>query len=162
MKKTHNKLVRDNIPEIICQSGGTVAYRQLDMPSYVDALDNKLAEEVQEYLSDKNLEEMADILEVLFAICKARGYTVEELLAKREQKAQERGGFEKRIFLEYVEDAPEPKKNHYAHKVKLADVLEGMEFASEDFQYFYLEPAGGEGAGTVGECHTRKRSVSQV
>lgn len=137
MKTIHNKLVRDNIPELICEAGGTVAYRQLDMPSFLEALDNKLTEEVQEYLSDKNLEEMADILEVLFALCKARGYTAEELLEKREQKARERGGFEKRIFLEYVEDMPEPKKHHYAHKVKLNDVLEGMEFASEDFQYFY-------------------------
>lgn len=103
MKTIHNKLIRDNIPEIISQSGRTASYRQLDMPSYLTALDQKLVEEVREYLSDKNLEEMADILEVLFAICKAHGHTVEELLDKREQKAQERGGFEERIFLEYVE-----------------------------------------------------------
>lgn len=110
MQITHNKLVRDNIPEIIHQSGKLPVYHQLDDTSFLKALDQKITEEVQEYLIDKNLEEMADILEVLFSICKARGYTTEELLAKREQKAQERGGFDERIFLEYVEDAPEQEK----------------------------------------------------
>jgi hypothetical protein len=47
---------------------------------------------------------MADVLEVLYAICKARGYTLDELEAKRQEKHIERGGFEKRLFLEYVAD----------------------------------------------------------
>lgn len=46
---------------------------------------------------------MADVLEVLRAICIARGYTLEELEQLRAKKAAERGGFEERIFLEYVE-----------------------------------------------------------
>lgn len=56
-----------------------------------------------EYQADKNLEEMADVLEVLQAICVARGYSLEELDAMRLKKADERGGFAEKIFLEYVE-----------------------------------------------------------
>lgn len=100
MQIAHDKLVRDNIPEIIRQSGRHPVYHQLDEISYQKALDRKLTEEVQEYLSDRNLEEMADILEVLFAICEARGYTIDELMEKKRKKAQERGGFSERLFLE--------------------------------------------------------------
>ena len=57
-----------------------------------------------EYQEDKNLEEMADVLEVLQAICVARGYSLEELERLRAKKADERGKFADRIFLEYVED----------------------------------------------------------
>lgn len=58
---------------------------------------------LQEYQADKNLEEMADVLEVLQAICVARGYRLDELEAMRAKKAEERGGFSDKIFLEYVE-----------------------------------------------------------
>ena len=70
---------------------------------YIAALETKLNEEVAEYQEDKNLEEMSDVLEVLRAICIARGYTLEELEQLRAKKAAERGGFEEGIFLEYVE-----------------------------------------------------------
>jgi len=50
------------------------------------------------------MEEMMDVLEVLYAICNARGYTQETLEVKRQEKKAECGGFEKRLFLEYVED----------------------------------------------------------
>jgi predicted house-cleaning noncanonical NTP pyrophosphatase (MazG superfamily) len=70
---------------------------------YIAALETKLNEEVAEYQADKNLEEMADVLEVLQAICIARGYTLAELEAMRAKKADERGGFADKIFLEFVE-----------------------------------------------------------
>lgn len=43
------------------------------------------------------------VLEVLQAICVARGYSLDELEAMRAKKAEERGGFSDKIFLEYVE-----------------------------------------------------------
>ena len=101
--KTHNKLVRDKIPEIIQNTGKTCATHILSKNEYIASLDMKLQEEVAEYLEDKNLEELADVVEVLRAICIARGYTLEELEKMRAKKADERGGFEKRIYLEYVE-----------------------------------------------------------
>ncbi len=101
--KIHNKLVRDKIPEIIQNAGKTCVTHTMSDDEYIASLDMKLQEEVAEYLQDKNLEELADVVEVLRAICIARGYTLEELEKMRAKKVDERGGFEKRIYLEYVE-----------------------------------------------------------
>lgn len=101
--KVYNKLVRDKIPEIIQAGGKICKTRILSDDEYIAALEAKLNEEVAEYQTDKNLEEMADVLEILQTICLARGYTLEELEAKRAEKVGERGGFSEKIFLEYVE-----------------------------------------------------------
>lgn len=102
--KVYNKLVRDKIPEIIEADGKTCMTRILSDEEYIASLEAKLNEEVAEYQADKNLEEMADVLEVLQAICVARGYSLDELEVMRAKKSYERGGFKKRIFLEYVEE----------------------------------------------------------
>ena len=101
--KVYNKLVRDKIPEIIEEDGKICRTRILSDEEYIASLEAKLNEEVAEYQADKNLEEMADVLEVLQAICIARGYSLEELESLRAKKANERGGFADKIFLEYVE-----------------------------------------------------------
>ena len=72
--------------------------RILDNEEYLQELDKKLNEEIAEYQADKSIEEMADVLEVLFAICEARGHSVEELMKIRNGKRENRGGFEKKIF----------------------------------------------------------------
>ena len=92
------KLIRDKIPEIIEADGKTPITRILEQDEYLSELDRKLDEEVAEYQSDKSLEEMADVLEVLFAICEGRGYSIEDLMATKQKKQEERGGFQKRIF----------------------------------------------------------------
>lgn len=92
------KLVRDNIPQIIKDSGKTPIIEILSDEKYLVELDKKLDEEVAEYKRDKSLGEMADVLEVLFAICKARGYSVDDLMKTREEKRDKRGGFEERIY----------------------------------------------------------------
>ncbi len=102
--KKYNKLVRDKIPQIILRSGGKAEYYNLTDEEYLTELDKKLIEEVMEYQQDKNLEEMADILEVLFALSEARGYSIDKLMKKREEKALARGGFADKVFLEYVEE----------------------------------------------------------
>ena len=94
-----NKLVRDKTPELIEAEGFVPNTRILAESEFLDALDAKLAEEVKEYSESKSLEEMADILEVLFAICEARGYSADLLFKTRAEKAEQRGGFSKRIFL---------------------------------------------------------------
>lgn len=101
--KVYNKLVRDKIPEIIEADGKTCKTKILSDEEYIAALETKLNEEVAEYQADKNLEEMADVLEVFQAICVARGYSLDEFEAMRAKKAEERGGFSDKIFLEYVE-----------------------------------------------------------
>ena len=92
------KLVRDRIPEIIKNDGKTPIIEILSDEDYLKELDKKLNEEVAEYQADKSIEEMADVLEVLFAICEGRGYTVEELLQVRETKREKRGGFKDKIY----------------------------------------------------------------
>ena len=92
------KLVRDKIPEIIKNDGKNPIIEILSNEDYLKELDKKLNEEVAEYQADKSIEEMADVLEVLFAICEGRGYTVEELLQVRESKREKRGGFKDKIY----------------------------------------------------------------
>ena len=92
------KLVRDKIPAIILADGKKPMTRILDTEEYLEELDKKLNEEIAEYQADKSLEEMADVLEVLFAICEARGHSVEELMEVRAAKREKRGGVEERIF----------------------------------------------------------------
>lgn len=99
---THNKLVRDKIPDIIKSAGKQAVTRILTDGEYLVELDRKLSEECAEYQADKSLEEMADVLEVLYSIAVARGYSVEELERVRAENAEKRGGFADKIFLEEV------------------------------------------------------------
>lgn len=98
----YNKLVRDRIPEIIAASGKKCTSVVLSDEEYVKMLDAKLDEELAEYHQDQNIEELADLLEVIFACAIAKGYTVEQLEHIRSEKALKKGGFEKRIMLKEV------------------------------------------------------------
>lgn len=99
MKKEHNKLVRDKIPQICRQNGDMPEIRTLDRDEYLSKLDSKLREEVDELLEAHDLAEVADVLEVLRAIVVARGSSMEEVEAIRTAKAEERGTFNKRVYL---------------------------------------------------------------
>ncbi len=101
---TYNKLVRDRIPEIIDNDNKKCDVRILNADEYLKMIDAKLDEELAEYHKDQNIEELADLIEVIYAAAKARGYSIAELEAVRVQKAEKRGTFEKRIFLEKVSD----------------------------------------------------------
>ena len=95
----YNKLVRDKIPDIIESNGQQPNTRILSDEEYTEALEQKLDEEVSEYHKDKNLEELADILEVIYALAENLGHSKEELLKNYEKQHGERGGFRDRIFL---------------------------------------------------------------
>lgn len=97
--KIYNKLVRDLIPDIIEKSGSECRTRILSDDEYLKMLDAKLDEELSEYHQDQNIEELADLLELIQAATIARGYTLEELESVRAEKAKKRGGFEKKILL---------------------------------------------------------------
>lgn len=96
----YDKLVRDSIPAIIKANGQTAVVRVLPEPAYARALHAKLLEECTEYLESRELEELADVLEVILAILETRGVSFEHLEALREQKKQKNGGFAMRYFLE--------------------------------------------------------------
>lgn len=100
----YNKLVRDKIPEQISASGKLAKFRILDDDEYLKYLDKKLEEEVYEYMDSKDIEELSDILEVIFAIAKARNISDEDLFEYRETKARKRGRYSNKILLERVED----------------------------------------------------------
>ncbi|MCY0864224.1 MAG: nucleoside triphosphate pyrophosphohydrolase [Sulfobacillus sp.] len=99
----YNKLVRDRIPEIIASEGKRYRVRTLDTEEFVARLREKLDEEIAEYrraeTSAEAIEELADILEVIYHLAAVHGSTVEELEAVRIRKRVKRGGFEKRLFL---------------------------------------------------------------
>ena len=105
MKTIHNKLVRDRIPEIIELSGKTCVTEILSDDEYLRMIDTKLDEELAEYHKDQNIEELADLMEVIYAAAIARGYTIEQLEKVRAEKAEKRGAFQKKILLvEVTED----------------------------------------------------------
>ena len=95
----YHKLVRDKIPEIIRNGGEVPKVRILEQEEYLTCLENKLDEEVAEFQRDKSPEELADILEVVYALAEGIGCGKDELLSLCDQKREARGGFEKRIFL---------------------------------------------------------------
>ena len=97
--KIYHKLVRDRIPEIIEADGKTCVCETLSDEDYLYLLDQKLNEELAEYQESKSLEELADLLEVMQAVVKARGWTMEDLERMRTEKATKLGGFEKKVLL---------------------------------------------------------------
>ena len=102
--KIYNKLVRDKIPEILEATGARCETRILTDDEYLEALDAKLDEELAEYRESGDVEEIVDLLEVLYAIAKAKGYPIERICGKKARKAVDRGSFDKKIMLLSVED----------------------------------------------------------
>jgi len=95
----YKKLVRDRIPDIIRAHGETPFTETLDDDAYMAALKAKLSEELQEFLESEEPEELADLMEVVYAIAEARGISVEQLESLRLKKREQRGGFDERILL---------------------------------------------------------------
>lgn len=96
------KLVRDKIPEIIKAKGIEPVTHIAKDKEFFNALLDKLREEVEEFIEDSSQEEMADIMEVIYAILKEKGYSFEEIEEVRKKKREERGGFDKKVIA-YLE-----------------------------------------------------------
>lgn len=102
MTTNHNKLVRDKIPQIIANNNKIPITRIATEKEYEECLLQKLKEEMKEFEENYDIEELADIIEVIDVLKNTNKYIeVDEI---RKQKRQQRGGFEKRIILERVED----------------------------------------------------------
>ncbi len=106
MRQEHNKLIRDRIPEIIHQAGRECEIKTMSQSEYYQALLNKLVEEAKEAAqanSDNLVEELADIYEVIDAILINLNIDKNLVLAKQEQKRQDKGGFTKKLRLSWTE-----------------------------------------------------------
>lgn len=107
MERIYQKLVRDNIPKIIESNGEIPTTRILDDNTYKIELEKKLREEYQEVLEasgDDRIEELADMLEVMKALAKLEGKTIQDILNCADAKVKKRGAFEQKIFLEKVNE----------------------------------------------------------
>ncbi|WP_078427508.1 nucleoside triphosphate pyrophosphohydrolase [Alkalihalobacterium alkalinitrilicum] len=104
----YNKLVRDKIPEIIQAAGKGYRTRQLDDMEYIKELKIKLTEEMAEYQEAQTdgqaIEELADVLEIIHSLAVVHGSSMEEVESIRKKKADDRGGFQEKIFLIDVDD----------------------------------------------------------
>lgn len=98
----YNKLVRDKIPEIIKRDGNKSITHIADDQEYWEKLKEKLKEEVDEFLKNSTEEELADILEVIYAICDFKKIDRQKLELLRKKKAKKRGEFRKKIILDEV------------------------------------------------------------
>jgi predicted house-cleaning noncanonical NTP pyrophosphatase (MazG superfamily) len=102
MRKEYNKLVRDHIPEIIRQDGRQCGVEVMPEDEYVRALKDKLIEEAQEAAvarPEDLVKELADLYEVMDALMAASGIDHRAVLAKQEERRQNRGGFDQRLRL---------------------------------------------------------------
>lgn len=96
---TYNKLVRDKIPDLIKEQGQNPVIRILDDEEYTLCLLKKLDEETAEFHRERSAEELADILEVVFALADDIGISKEDLMQIYQKKHEQRGGFTDRVFL---------------------------------------------------------------
>ena len=107
-RKIYNKLIRDKIPEIIRSKGSIPKVSVLTEKKYRKALKEKMGEEAKELLEAKTkndvLNELADIQELIKAVAKNHKIAIKAVENKRKKKVKERGSFEKKIFLRYVDE----------------------------------------------------------
>jgi predicted house-cleaning noncanonical NTP pyrophosphatase (MazG superfamily) len=102
MIKRYDKLVRDRIPEIIEKDGHTPIFNRLTGAAFEAKLFEKLLEEQQELEKDRNIEEVTDVIEVLFSIARLYGFNEVQTLELLHKKRASKGGFEEGYLLEEV------------------------------------------------------------
>lgn len=101
---SYGKLVRDRIIDIIKSKGETPIYHTLSDEEYLKEPHKKLFEEANEFVEADDPEELADLLEVIYAIAKHKNIDMKQVEEERVKKRENRGGFEDKIYLEGVEE----------------------------------------------------------
>ena len=104
MKIVYNKLIRDRIPEIIAADGKKAVVEIIVGERLLGELKKKLVEELSEYQESGDVEELADIFEVIKGILQYKGVQEDEFMKIVAKKAEKRGRFEKGLFLVEVND----------------------------------------------------------
>lgn len=120
---SHEKLVRSRTAERLERRGAIAKTRLLELPEYITNLEKKLIEEVEEVAGaptpEQRISELADVLEIIHALSLATGFSIEDVEHIRQKKLVERGGFDQRIYCEYVEVSADSdlatyyRENHY-------------------------------------------------
>lgn len=120
----HNypKLVRDRIPELIRRNGGAPQTRRLSDEEFAAALARKLVEEAEEFAATPTAEELADVLEVVYALAGRIGISIDQVETIRRAKAAERGTFDKRLLLESVSSPSQPPEDVQPTPAELLNV----------------------------------------
>lgn len=107
-RKIYNKLVRDNIPNIIKKDNAIPRVSELNDDQFKFALKEKLVEEAKELLEaetdEEILDELSDVFQLLELIVINHNLSPAIVEKQKELKKRERGSFEKRFFLEYVDE----------------------------------------------------------
>ena len=104
MKYIYNKLVRDKIPVNIDRIKGRQSnWRTMNDDEYIKELNRKLLEESHEFIEENDIEELADVIEVIESIMKIKNITWEEVKNIQEIKRNKKGGFNDKIYLIDVE-----------------------------------------------------------
>lgn len=104
----YEKLVRDNIPDIIAQDGKAANIEIIeDAQRFKELLGAKCVEEAREVEQAKDKEELmkeiADLREVIDTLIKAYEIDESELIKIQNERREKRGGFERRVFLKSIE-----------------------------------------------------------
>jgi len=106
MKYVYNKLVRDKVPSNInSKEGKECSYKILSDEEYLRELDKKLVEEANEFLEEHSVEELGDLMEVIFAIMNHKNISIEKVNEARRLKKEKNGGFENKVYLIDVEES---------------------------------------------------------
>jgi predicted house-cleaning noncanonical NTP pyrophosphatase (MazG superfamily) len=101
--KTYNKPVRDRLPEILKANGQKVATTSIEGDELIAALRAKVDEELAEYDAARDTNEaaaeLADLIEVIVALARRRGFDETRLGELRREKSAARGGFDLGVYL---------------------------------------------------------------
>lgn len=101
-----NKLVRDKVPSLVTKDGGSYSLKLLSPLEHQHEITKKLFEELEEYsvadCKEQALEELVDMVELIYAAVKLHDLSTSEFEALRAAKRSAKGGFEKGIYLNEI------------------------------------------------------------
>ena len=103
-----NKLVRDKVPSLITKDGGSYSLKLLSPLEHQHEITKKLFEELNEYIvatsKEEAIEELVDIVELIYAAVKLHDVSLEEFEEIRLNKKKKKGDFEKGIYLNSISE----------------------------------------------------------
>jgi predicted house-cleaning noncanonical NTP pyrophosphatase (MazG superfamily) len=93
------KLVRDKVPHLLQKSEKAFTIRIVKGGEYIQKLKEKLKQEVEDFITDDAIEELADIMEIVLLLSEIKGVNIKDLEGFRKLKAAERGSYKEGFVL---------------------------------------------------------------